>query len=276
MSILMSMRNIPPLIYGTAWKKEKTAELVERAILNGFKGIDTACQPKHYHEPGVGDALLNLKKKGIDPDSLYIQTKFTPLSGQDRFKIPYDSAAPLALQIEQSFAASLQNLHVNRINGLLLHSPLSNHQETMNAWKCFEAFHQEEKVEHLGISNCYSLKDFKAIYNEATIKPTILQNRFYADTNYDRSLRQFCHQNNITYQSFWSLTANPHLLAHPTVRQLAAKYQVSEAQLFFRFLTQINIVPLIGTCSEKHMQEDLTIFKITLTQSEIDHIDALL
>jgi hypothetical protein len=39
---------MPRLIYGTAWKKEATTSLVIKAILNGFRGIDTACQPKHY------------------------------------------------------------------------------------------------------------------------------------------------------------------------------------------------------------------------------------
>ena len=39
---------MPRLIYGTAWKKEATTQLVLRAVLLGFRGIDTACQPKHY------------------------------------------------------------------------------------------------------------------------------------------------------------------------------------------------------------------------------------
>ena len=48
---------IPPIIYGTAWKQDATAALVERALRLGFRGIDTACQPKHYNEPGVGAGL---------------------------------------------------------------------------------------------------------------------------------------------------------------------------------------------------------------------------
>jgi pentose-5-phosphate-3-epimerase len=36
------------LVYGTAWKKEKTAEHVEMAVKTGFRFIDTACQPRHY------------------------------------------------------------------------------------------------------------------------------------------------------------------------------------------------------------------------------------
>lgn len=37
---------MPSLMYGTAWKGAKTTDLVVQAVLNGFTGIDTACQPK--------------------------------------------------------------------------------------------------------------------------------------------------------------------------------------------------------------------------------------
>jgi diketogulonate reductase-like aldo/keto reductase len=55
---------MPKLIYGTAWKKEQTADLVVTAIRAGFRGIDTACQPKHYNEPQVGEALRRLQGRG--------------------------------------------------------------------------------------------------------------------------------------------------------------------------------------------------------------------
>jgi diketogulonate reductase-like aldo/keto reductase len=48
------MKAFPPIFYGTAWKKDKTADLVDLAIRSGFRAIDTACQPKHYNEAGVG------------------------------------------------------------------------------------------------------------------------------------------------------------------------------------------------------------------------------
>lgn len=40
--------SIPRIIYGTAWKKDATTDLVVKAVLGGFRAIDTACQPKHY------------------------------------------------------------------------------------------------------------------------------------------------------------------------------------------------------------------------------------
>ena len=47
----------------------------------------------------------------------------------------------------------------------------------------------------------------------AVVKPTILQNRFYRQSNYDVKLRAYCSMNAIAYESFWTLTANPDLLA---------------------------------------------------------------
>ena len=59
---------MPRLIYGTAWKETRigpgaTADLVEQAIMAGFRGVDTACQPMHYHEPGVGEGLARIFAK---------------------------------------------------------------------------------------------------------------------------------------------------------------------------------------------------------------------
>jgi len=271
-----AFQNPPPLIYGTAWKKERTEQLVVQAIRCGFRGIDTACQPKHYHEPGVGQALKHLNDQGIPRSSLFIQTKFTPLSGQDPARIPYDPRAPIATQVRQSFQTSLANLGVDYLDALLLHSPLPSHSQTMEAWHVLEELYQQGILGLAGISNCYDLETLKSIYDAATVKPSLLQNRFYAETGYDKALRQWCSTKNIRYQSFWSLTANPQILDHPLLRTLAEAYQVTVEQLFFRFLTLQSIIPLIGTCSEKHMREDLAIFDFTLTVDQINQINALL
>jgi diketogulonate reductase-like aldo/keto reductase len=63
--------NMPCLVYGTAWKKAETADLVEKALLAGFRGIDTAGQPKHYDEALVGVALQRAAQQGIARDALY-------------------------------------------------------------------------------------------------------------------------------------------------------------------------------------------------------------
>ena len=41
-------------MYGTAWKEDRTEDLVVRALGAGFRAIDTANQRKHYVEADVG------------------------------------------------------------------------------------------------------------------------------------------------------------------------------------------------------------------------------
>lgn len=266
---------MPCLLYGTAWKKDKTADLVTKAVKYGFRGIDTACQPKHYNEAGVGEAIQRLTSEGITRKDLYIQTKFTPLNGQDPLNIPYERRASLSEQVDQSFEVSKKNLGVNYIDGLILHSPLENMDRTMIVWKAMEQIYSQGGTKLIGISNCYDLEMLKQLYDASFIKPAVLQNRFYKDTNYDNEIRKWCREHKIIYQSFWTLTANPQILSSESLQKAALKYQKSPEQIFFRVLIDIGIVPLTGTCSEKHMQEDLEIFNFDLPKSVSQEIVSL-
>lgn len=268
---------MPRIIYGTAWKKDRTANLVEQAISTGFRGIDTACQPKHYDEAGVGQGIDRCIQTGIvQREALYLQTKFTPLNGHDPSKIPYDAKASLSDQVKQSFQCSLQNLQTTYLDCLVLHSPLADQNQLLDVWRAMESLFHEGGVKQLGISNCYTDETLAYLYESAEIKPAVLQNRFYADTQYDRTLRAFCQTRNIIYQSFWTLTANPAVLAHATLKSLSKKYQCSSAQLFFRYLIQIGIIPLTGTSSAQNMLDDLAIFDFELISDECQQIGKLL
>lgn len=267
---------MPRIIYGTAWKKERTADLVVKAIRTGFRGIDTACQPKHYNETLVGVALQRLKDFGIERKGLFLQTKFTPLLGQDPGQVPYDKSAPLELQIAQSFEASKRNLQTEYVDSLILHSPIAPHSQMMRAWGAMENIHETGGARQLGISNCYDTKILRALYADADVKPAVVQNRFYRETGYDAELRHWCSDHGIVYQGFWTLTANPHVLNSNAVHAIARKYKKTEAQIFFRYLSQSGIVPLTGTGSEQHMKEDLGIFDFELSPDDLRNVGRLL
>ena len=274
--------NVPRVLYGTAWKKDETERLVRTAIQQGFRGIDTACQPKHYHEAGVG-AGLAAHLRSAQPATaarhsrrdFYLQTKFTPLAGQDPARIPYDPAAPLPQQVSQSLSISLQNLQTDYLDCLVLHSPLPTMRQTRETWQAMESLVAAGSVRQLGVSNC-RLAELEALYASAVIAPAVVQNRFHAATDYDRDIRDFCRERRIIYQSFWTLTANPQILTHPTVSALAAKHRRTPPQILFRYLSHIDVVPLTGTRSEAHMREDLAIFEFELDALEQRSIAALL
>lgn len=266
----------PKIIYGTAWKKADTARLVTLALQTGFRAIDTACQPKHYDEAGAGAGVAASLASGLTRAELYLQTKFTPLSGQDPSRVPYDRNAPPPHQVAQSVARSLINLQTEYLDSVLLHSPMPTLTQSRAVWHVLEGFVDSGQIHRLGISNCYRLEDLTGLYESARIKPAVVQNRFYADTGYDRGIRAYCDQHQIIYQSFWTLSANPQLLAHKTVTGLAAAQRRTPAQILFRYLTQIGVVPLTGTKSLTHMHEDLSIFQFDLSRDACEAIDEIL
>ncbi len=267
---------LPPIIYGTAWKQEATKELVIQAVHAGFRAIDTACQKRHYHEAGVGEALKALAKEGIQRDALFIQTKFTPIGGQDIETVPYDPKADLSTQVKQSFEMSQKNLGTDYVNSLILHSPLGTYEDTIDVWEAMQQLHHDRKALQLGISNIYDLNTLKRLYEDAIIKPSYVQNRFYAESDYDKELRAWCLSKEITYQSFWTLTANPHLLASEEVMGLAKTYRKTPVQIMYRYISQIGATPLDGTTDPTHMKEDLESFDFSMSESEVDSITNIL
>lgn len=271
---------ILPFLYGTAWKKDMTADYVTQAVLAGFQGIDTACQPRHYREDLVGVAVARLASvHGISRDLLWLQTKYSPyqgFDGTDPAQVPYDPHAPLAYQVEQSITRSMQNLRTTYIDSIVLHSPLHTFEATLEVWHALERAVDGGKVKQLGISNLYDLPTLQSLHNRGRIKPVVLQNRFYAETGFDAGLRSFCRAHGIMYQSFWTLTANPHILGSSQVASAAIRLRATPVQVLFRWLIQSGYQPLTGTRSQLHMHQDLDATRLTLRPMEMREIGKLL
>lgn len=261
---------IPPFMYGTAWKKDQTARLVELAVDSGFTGIDTANQLIHYQEALVGEALLALAKKGVKRESLFLQTKFTSVSGQDHHT-PYDQAADLPTQVQQSFESSLKHLHTNYLDSYVMHGPHSRwglSQADYDVWAAMEEYFHAGKTKVIGISNVQA-KQLEELCEKAAVKPMVVQNRCYAVMGWDQEVREICKAQGIIYQGFSLLTANQDVLRDPQVWEIAKRVGANPLQVIFRFALQIGMLPLTGTTNEQHMKDDLAV----LTQFELSTDD---
>jgi diketogulonate reductase-like aldo/keto reductase len=269
---------IPRLIYGTAWKEDGTARLVGLALEAGFRGIDTANQRRHYHEAQVGQAVTNAVTQGLAArDELFVQTKFTYVNGQDA-RLPYDPHAPLAEQVEQSFASSLEHLGLDRIDSYMLHGP-SRRQglgaDDHEVWAAMERLHAAGQAQLLGVSNV-TAEQLQELCEGATVKPAVVQNRCYAAMGWDREVRQYCARAGIVYQGFSLLTANPQVLHDRSVTELASRLGKTVEQTIFRFALEVGMVALTGTTSVQHMGEDLDILDCELGAEAVATVENLL
>ncbi|MBY0523040.1 MAG: aldo/keto reductase [Gemmataceae bacterium] len=269
--------SVPCFLYGTAWKEDDTQRLTELAIRQGFRGIDTANQRRHYVEAGVGQAVAGSIRSGlVTRDDLFLQTKFTFRDGQDH-RLPYDPKAPIAVQVEQSFASSLQHLGVETIDSYVLHGPSRRTglaAADWEAWRAMEALHASGRARLLGISNV-SLEQLERLCQEARVAPRFVQNRCYATRGWDRRIREFCVAHGIVYQGFSLLTANQATMAHPAMVRIAARHRRSVSQIVFRFALDVGMVALTGTTNAEHMRTDLEAFDFQLEPEEVAQIESL-
>jgi diketogulonate reductase-like aldo/keto reductase len=267
---------LPSFMYGTAWKKDATTQLVQLAVAAGFGAIDTANQLIHYQEALVGEALQALAKQGIARETLFLQTKFTPTNGQDH-RTPYDASADLTTQVKQSFDSSLAHLHTDYVDSYVLHGPYSRYSlgaADREVWAAMEALYRSGKTKMIGISNV-TAEQVTQLCAEATVKPMMVQNRCYAALGWDQEVRKICQSHGIIYQGFSLLTANRDVLADPEVRAIAKRFGTGPAQVVFAFAMHIGMLPLTGTTNSQHMKEDLQADQLTLSAEDIQRIETI-
>ncbi|MFZ2169617.1 MAG: aldo/keto reductase [Methylococcaceae bacterium] len=265
---------IPAFLYGTAWKEAQTEALTSAAIESGFLGIDTANQRRHYDEAGVGKGIqLALAKNNLQRGDLFLQTKFTYAAGQDH-RLPYDPKADYTTQVRQSFASSLEHLNTSYLDSYILHGPASSqglNDADREVWRAMEDLQKSGSVKLIGVSNI-GFEQLQLLLENSEVKPAFVQNRCYARTHWDARIRALCDANDMIYQGFSLLTANSVELNRPEMHSISKRLSRSLAQIVFRFAMQVGMIPLTGTTSKNHMQEDLASYEIELTEEEIDMI----
>jgi diketogulonate reductase-like aldo/keto reductase len=268
---------VPRFIYGTAWKADETERLTRQALEAGFRGIDTANQRRHYYEAGVGLGIARAITDGlVRREDLFLQTKFTYAGGQDH-RLPYDPAADLTTQVQQSFASSLDHLKLETLDAYLLHGPsrrVGLGPEDLEVWQAIEDLHAAGHTRMIGVSNV-GLAQLEELCAWAATPPACVQNRCFASTGWDAAVRTFCRAHGIVYQGFSLLTANAAELRHPALAALAARFGRTPAQIVFRFAQQAGILPLTGTSDALHMREDLHVYDFELAFEDVRLVERL-
>lgn len=268
---------MPSLMYGTAWKEDDTRRLTRLAIDCGFRAIDTANQRKHYVEAAVGEAIEEAVDDGVvDREELFVQTKFTYSAGQDH-RLPYDPEAPYSTQVEQSLDSSLEHLRTDYVDALILHGPSTRvglSRADREVWQTLETLSKTDEVGMIGVSNV-TASQLETWVEMADVAPAFVQNRCFAKNGWDAPVRGICADEDITYQGFSLLTANRRALADEKMVAIAERHDKTIPQIVFRFAVDIGMLPLTGTTSETHMNQDLAIGDFSLADDEIEAIETI-
>lgn len=125
----------------------------------------------------------------------------------------------------------------------------------------------------------YDPEIFSVLFQQARIKPSVLQNRWHASTGHDVSLLsqlspilspntfpapvdlESPDPKGVIYQPFWTLTGNQRLLQSEPVAVLSAEKGLTPAQVVYAFVAQGMGLPGLSTCvlsgtkDHAHMKE---------------------
>lgn len=236
---------IPKLGLGTWLIPDDDAVRVTReAIALGYRHIDTA--QAYANEYGVGEGL---RQSGLQRDQVFITTK---LAAECK------SHAEAVGRIDES----LQTLGLDQIDLMLIHSPqpwsefrLGDRfaEGNLEAWRALEDAYRAGKARAIGVSN-FEQADLDNLNANGSVAPMVNQILAHVgNTPFD--LIEFCQARGMLVEAY-SPVAHGAALADPELAALAARYEVSVAQLCIRYCLQLGLLPLPKSSSAAHMRDN--------------------
>ena len=231
---------------------------VKSALASGVRLIDTASA--YGNEEEVGQAIREaMEEFGIQREEIFVTTKIYPGS---------EMANP-----ERSIQACLDRLDIGYVDLMLLHHPDRN---DVKAYQAMEKFVEEGKIRSIGLSNWY-VKELEEFLPQVTITPALVQNEihpYYQENNVIPYIQDL----GIVVQGWYPLGGRGHtaeLLGDEVISGIAKAHGVSSAQVILRWNLQKGVVVIPGSSNPDHIKENTEIYDFTLTDAEMDRINAL-
>ena len=237
---------IPQLAFGT-WKipDNEASAAVENALAIGYRHIDTA--QAYHNEAGVGEGI---RKSGVKREQIFVNSKV-----EAEIK-DYANA-------KKSIDETLLRMKLDYLDMMIIHNPQpwievnqsdDRHFEgNLEAWRALEEAMKAGKLRAIGVSS-FQPEDLNNLIANSDVKPMVNQILCHIGAT-PKPLIDFCEQNGIVVESF-SPVAHGEALNNEVIKKMAAKYQVSVAQLCIRYDWQLNTVVLPKSTNPVHMKEN--------------------
>jgi diketogulonate reductase-like aldo/keto reductase len=259
---LMNGVKVPKIGLGT-WQipdGEQTYNAVMWALKNGYRHIDTAMA--YGNEVSVGKAI---KDSGIPREDIFVTTKL-PAEHKG-----YEVA-------HECFEKSRIALGLDYIDMYLIHAPWPWHKIGMDctkgnveSWKAFEEIYDSGKAKSIGVSN-FEPKHIQPILDQCKYVPMANQICFHIGKRQEETVN-FCQPLNIQITAYSPL-ATGRIIGNAAIVTMAAKYDVTPAQLCIRYCLQKNNIVIPKSTKEERIISNVKV-EFTISDEDIDVLDQL-
>lgn len=266
---------MPAVGFGTYLIEDAQAELsVGEALQAGYRHIDTA--EGYQNEEGVGRAL---RASGLQRDEIFVTTKLWP--GNPAWGDPIKGHSDTIAALE----SSLERLDLEYVDLYLIHAPFAGAQR-LEQWNALEELRRRGKARSIGVSN-FSIAHLEEIREAGLSTPDVNQIELHPWSQ-KPELTSYMYQNGINavaYSSLvplaqWRVAAGHESSKSEAMKQagmndesefkrLAAKYQVTEAQLLLRWGLQKGYAVLPKSTDPERIRQNIDLFGFTIDDDDM-------
>ena len=258
---LRSGMQIPCIGFGT-WKMqpEVAAVAVAEAINLGYRHIDTATA--YCNETGVGEGIKNA---GVLRRELFVTTK---LPNADH---GYEKTIA-------SMEGALKNLAMDYVDLYLIHWPVvEEHKERFEediceTWRAILRLKEDGKLLAAGVSN-FMVEHLELLKKNGFPLPEVNQTQFHPQCTEDK-LRTYCKEEKILVEA-WSPLIQGQAFERDVLKELAAKYEKTIAQLCVRFCLQSHVLPVPKSTHAERMRNNADVFDFVISEEDMEYIRTL-
>ena len=242
-------------IWGQPADRDEAKAALRRAIELGVNFIDTAdSYGPHVSEELIGETLYPY------PDDLVIATK----GGLERTGPGQWPVNGRPEHLIEACEGSLRRLRLEQIPLYQFHrpDPAVPLEDSIGALVTLK---DQGKIRHIGLSNV----DEDQLRRAQRLTPIVsIQNRYNVDDRRSESLVDLCEQEQIAFLP-WAPIQN--LDGNRVVREMAEGHRVTARQLVIAWLLarSPSILPIPGTGSTSHVQDNVAAAAIKLTPAEV-------
>ncbi|WP_063052457.1 aldo/keto reductase [Nocardia arthritidis] len=258
-----AMQLTGPGVWGDPKDPDEAVRVLRRAVELGVNFIDTA----DSYGPFVSEKLIREALRPY-PEDLVIATKAgLTRQGPNEWR---PVARPEYLR--QQAELSLRHLGVDRIDLYQLHRidpqvPLADQLGEL------VALQQEGKIRHIGLSQV-TVEQLRQARELATI--VSVQNLYNLANRADEDVLNYAEQENIGFIPWFPIATGQLAAPGGPLAAISADHGSSPAQLALAWLLRRSpvILPIPGTSSVAHVEENIAAARITLTDDEFEALSA--
>lgn len=252
---------IPCIGFGTfLTPNDEVCEAVKTAVKVGYRHIDTAAV--YGNEVGVGQAI---KECGVPREELFITSKL------------WNSEQGYETTLA-AFEKTMKDLGLEYLDLYLIHWPIPhNHKhdwQQLNAgtWKAFEELYKAGRIKAIGVSN-FMPHHLEPLMKVAEIKPMVNQLEYHPAFHQDETV-PYCNEHNILVES-WGPLMQGKAFSNDLLKEVAAKYNKSVAQICIRWELQKGVLPLPKSVHEDRIRNNADVFDFNISDEDMAYIDTL-